>query len=159
LVVSDIHYPERVTNIPDLSDYVRDANIIFGLGDFTTLEVVEYLKSFNKPFVAVYGNKDEQTLKLSLPETTVIEIEKVKIGLYHGNLGPQGIEKRVKEKFGKKRLDAYVFGHSHIAVKRYIDGAFYFNPGALSGIRQTFGFIYVDFGNIWGEIKKYKNII
>jgi len=156
LVVSDIHYPNRRTDIPDLKEYIKDTSLIFGLGDFTTMEIIRYLRSFGKPFVGVYGNKDNDAVKKTLPKTTTLEIDGVKIGLYHGSGGPQGIENRVKKAFGKKHLDAYIFGHSHIAVNKYINGAFYFNPGTLSGIRRTIGLIYIDFKNVWGKIKKYE---
>ncbi len=159
MAVSDIHYPNRRTDIPDLKEYAKDASLIFGLGDFITEEVIQYLRSFGKPFVGVYGNKDNDNIKETLPKTTTLKIDGIRVGLYHGNGGPQGIENRVKKAFGKKRLDAYIFGHSHIAVNRHINNAFYFNPGTLSGMRQTIGFIYIDFKNVWGEIKKYEKIV
>ena len=158
LVVSDIHYPDRISNIPDLSEYAENVNLIFATGDFTNIKVLEHLKSFNVPVVAVYGNMDSLTLKQSLSETYIIKIEGLKIGLYHGNGPPNRIEQRVKNSF-KKKLDAYIFGHSHKPMNKNIDGAFYFNSGALSGRVPTLGFLYVDFGNIWGEIKKYGNTI
>ncbi len=158
LVVSDIHYPDRIINIPDLSEYAENVNLIFATGDFTNNEALEYLKSFNVPVVAVYGNKDNLSLKRSLPETYIIKIEGLKIGLYHGNGSPNKIEQRVKNSF-KKKLNAYIFGHSHKPMNKNIDGAFYFNPGSLSGRVPTLGFLYIDFGNIWGEIKKYGNSV
>ncbi len=156
LVVSDIHYPDRRGKMPDLEGYVKDANLIFALGDYTTYDVLKYLNSFRVQVIAVSGNMDEPSVRNSLPKTRIVEIDGVKIGLFHGNGGHSGIEKRVKSAFAGE-LDAYVFGHSHKAISKIIDGAFYFNPGALSGNAQTLGYIYVDFKNIWGKITKFGN--
>ncbi len=157
LVVSDIHYPIRRLELPNLERYVSKADMILGLGDFVDIQVVSYLKSFGKPFAGVHGNMDFDDVKRSLPETFVLNVGGINIGLYHGNGGPKGIEKRVFSKFNGKNIDAYLFGHSHKPVNRYIDGKFYFNPGTLCGARQTLGFVYIDFDNIRGEIKTYSD--
>ncbi len=154
LVVSDIHFPDRRETIPELSEYVKDVNLIFALGDFTAKEVLKYLQSFHIPVAAVHGNMDEQSLKMSLPKTHIVKIEGLKIGLFHGNGGPSGIEHRVKNAF-KRELDAYVFGHSHKTTNKIINGSLYFNPGTLCGNIQTIGFLYIDFGNIWGKIQRF----
>ncbi len=151
LVVSDIHYPDRLGEIPDLSLYIRGVDAIFALGDYTTLPVLDYLKSFNKRLFAVSGNMDEASLKKRLPKKIAFEIDNVKIGLFHGTGGPYGIEKRVKAAF-EKPLNAYIFGHSHIPLNKTIDEALFFNPGAICDPHPTIGFIYIDFKNIWGEI-------
>jgi putative phosphoesterase len=159
LVVSDIHYPDRRETLPGLSEYAKESNLIFALGDFTTAKALKYLKSFGKQVVAVHGNMDEPALKKSLPKTHVVKIEGLKIGLFHGNGGPPGIEARVRSAF-QKELNAYIFGHSHKAINKIINGALYFNPGALCGRVQTIGFLYIDFKNIWGKIIKIdKNLL
>lgn len=154
LVVSDIHFPDRRDTIPDLSEYINDIDLIFALGDFTTFEVLNYLKGFGTPVSAVHGNMDEQLLKRNLPETHTVKIDGVKIGLFHGNGGPSGIEKRVRSKF-KNELDAYLFGHSHRAMNKIINGSLFFNPGTLCGNNKTIGILYIDFGNVWGKIIKF----
>ena len=157
LVVSDIHYPDRRDSLPtEIEETANSVDLIFALGDFTIIDVLNYLNKLNKRVLAVQGNMDEELIKKTLPKTRTTEINNIRIGLYHGNGGPQGIEQRVKNVFGKKNLDAYIFGHSHIAVNKYIDGKFYFNPGALSGVHKSFGILYVDFSNIWGKIINIK---
>lgn len=151
LAISDIHYPDRLNEIPDLSIYARDIDAIFALGDYTTLPVLNYLKSFNKHLFAVYGNMDNALLKKQLPDKVAFEINNTTVGLFHGTGGPHGIEKRVKATF-ERSLDAYIFGHSHIPVNKTINNALYFNPGALCNPHPSLGFIYIDFKNIWGEI-------
>ncbi len=155
LVVSDIHFPDRRKTIPDLSQYANDVNLIFALGDFTTTETLKYLRGFGLPVVSVFGNMDERILKQNLPKTHLIKIEGLKVGLFHGNGSPSGIESRVKNAFDKA-LDAYIFGHSHKATNKIIDGSLYFNPGALCGNLKTIGMLYIDFGNVWGRILRFE---
>jgi putative phosphoesterase len=150
-VVSDIHMPDRIDKIPDIGEYINSSELIFALGDFTTLAVWEYLKGFRKPIYAVYGNMDEAKLKGLLPSKREIEIDGIKIGLTHGTGTPINIEKRVSAEF-EKSLNAYVFGHSHIALNKVINGSLYFNPGALSYIEHSFGFLYIEQKKIWGEL-------
>jgi len=157
LVVSDIHFPDRRDSLPtEIEKIANSVNLVFALGDFTVIDVLNYLNKINKRVVAVQGNMDEDLIKNTLPKTRIIEIDNIRLGLYHGNGGPEGIEHRVKNIFKNKHLDAYIFGHSHIPINKYIDHEFYFNPGALSGMHKSFGILYIDFGNIWGKIIKTK---
>ncbi len=157
LVVSDIHYPDRRDSLPiEIEESVSQVDLIMALGDFTVIKVLNYLNTFGKRVIAIQGNMDEKLIKNILPKTRIIEINNIHLGLYHGNGGPKGIEQRVKNIFGKKHLNAYIFGHSHIAVNKYIGDEFYFNPGTLSGAHKSFGILYIDFGNIWGKIINIK---
>lgn len=120
-------------------------------GDFITSEVLEYLNSFGKEVHAVFGNMDEPLLKETLPETLELKIEGLKIGIYHGNGPPQGIEERVKAKF-KDIMDAYIFGHTHYPISEVIEHSLYFNPGTVTGYKASLGFLYIEFKKIYGEI-------
>ncbi|MGB9695416.1 MAG: metallophosphoesterase family protein [Caldisericaceae bacterium] len=150
-VVSDIHCPDRISAVPDIGEYILSSDVVFALGDFTRASVLEHIRGFGRQVYAVNGNMDEAKLKLELPSKRIVEIEGFKIGLTHGVGAPLGIDKRVASSFDRK-LDAYVFGHSHISVNRTIEGSLYFNPGALSAREPSFGFLYVEQKNIWGEI-------
>lgn len=151
LVVSDIHYPDRISTVPDIKDFVKDANAIFALGDFTSLEVLDYLNSFKKIVYAVRGNMDELLLKEHLREKISLSIEGVSFALTHGNGGPKGIEERIVSLFDKK-FDAYVFGHTHQPMNKYVDETFFFNPGSLAVSTSSLGYIYVEGRNVWGDI-------
>ncbi|MGB9832526.1 MAG: metallophosphoesterase family protein [Caldisericum exile] len=151
LVVSDIHYPDRVSVIPDLSKFAIDVNAIFALGDFTSFDVLNYLNSLKKIVYAVYGNMDEPLLKEHLREKISIEIEGLKVCLTHGNGGPKGIEERIRATF-EARCNAFVFGHTHQPMNKYIDETLYFNPGSLAIQNPSLGYLFVEDGNIWGDI-------
>lgn len=143
--------------MPDISGYVNSSDLIFALGDFTIMEVLESLESFRKPVYVVCGNMDETRLKLALPTKRIVEIGGLRIGLTHGTGTPYNIEKRVSAEF-ERNLDAYVFGHSHIAMNKVLNGSLYFNPGALSYTEHSFGFLYIEQKNIWGEIIVFKDV-
>jgi len=151
LVVSDIHYPDRVSVLPDLTNFVKDVKAIFALGDFTSFEVLDYLNSFKKIVYAVYGNMDDPLIKSHLRDKITLNVENVSIALTHGSGGPQGIEERVKNAFEKK-FNAYIFGHTHQPLNRYIDESLFFNPGSLAIQTPSLGIIYVEEDNIWGDI-------
>lgn len=153
LVLSDIHFPDRLAELPNLTEIAAGSDAVFCLGDFTTVEVVSYLKSLTKNFVGVRGNMDEHQVRQSLPEKMILTYGGVKIGITHGKGPPFGIQERVKKIIGKD-VDAYLFGHSHEAFNSYIDEKLFFNPGAISSRERTYGYIYIEQGSIWGEIRK-----
>jgi len=134
-----------------LSSFIEKSDLIFAIGDFTSAKVFDYLKSFEKQVFAVHGNGDTPFLKSELPEFLVLELEHVKIGLYHGRGTPLGIASRVKNTFNRE-LDAYIFGHTHIPLNKYINSKLFFNPGTVSSFKNSIGILYINFNNIRGEI-------
>ncbi len=150
-VVADIHFPDRISEIPKVEQFIETADVIFALGDFTSFCVLEYLKKLRKVLYAVSGNMDDKIIKATLPNSIEAVIDGIKIGITHGSGPASGIEKRIKQVF-EKELDAYVFGHSHIATNKIIEGSFFFNPGSISSSTPSVGFIYIHQKNIWGEI-------
>ncbi|BAL81056.1 metallophosphoesterase family protein [Caldisericum exile] len=151
LVVSDIHYPDRISVIPDLSAFVRDVDAIFALGDFTSIDVLNYLNSFKKAVYAVFGNMDELIIREHLKDKIMVNIGGLKVCLTHGSGGPKGIEERIRASFETK-CDAYVFGHTHQPMNRYIDEILLFNPGSLAIQNASLGYLYAEDKNIWGDI-------
>src|SRR5574341_1443624 len=111
-VISDTHIPERARKLPEqFIKQIKPEDLILHAGDFTSLEVLEQLKNLGKVY-GVWGNMDEGNIKKLLPETEILEIEGKKIGIFHGYGEPEGLEKKVYDKFNQKP-DAIVFGHSH----------------------------------------------
>lgn len=151
LVVSDIHYPDRISKIPDLSSFAKDVDAIFALGDFTSLEVLDYLNSFKKIVYAVFGNMDELLIKEHLRDKITLNIGGLSFALTHGSGGPKGIEDRIISMFEKK-YDAYVFGHTHQPLNKYVNETFLFNPGSLAIQEPSLGYIFVEDKNVWGDI-------
>ncbi len=159
LVISDTHIPERATKLPEqFLKQIQPQDLILHAGDFTKLEVLEQLKKLGKVY-AVWGNMDDGNIKKLLPETEIFEMEGKKIGIYHGYGAPEGLEKKVYDKFNQK-LDVIVFGHSHTPYNQKLNDCLMFNPGSLSGNANTsnpsYGILNIDQGEIWGEIVEIK---
>ena len=88
--------------------------------------------SKNKKTIAVHGNMDSFELKKELPEKTIVEIGKFRIGLTHGSGAPAKIFEYVNNVFENEKLDAIVFGHTHRPINEVRDGVLYINPGSLT---------------------------
>jgi len=160
LVISDTHIPERAQKLPtQFTKQVSPDDIIVHAGDFTNLEVLQELQKLGKVY-AVWGNMDEGRVKKVLPEIETFEVEGKKVGIYHGYGAPDNLEKKVYDKVNQN-LDVIVFGHSHTPYNQKLEGCLMFNPGSLSGNKNTglpsYGTLNIDQGEIWGEIVEIKN--
>lgn len=91
--------------------------------------VIRWLEAI-APVIAVYGNRDSDQLKLSLPEKKILELEGFRIGILHGH-GDKGTTlDRLPDFFRDEALDCIIFGHSHIPFNKRIGSTLYFNPGS-----------------------------
>ncbi len=104
----------------------RNVDMIVHAGDMVSVEVYEFLSSFN--LKAVRGNMDEFDLKSLLPEKLTFEVEGLRFGLIHGQGAPFGIEEVVLKEF--ENVDVIIFGHSHVPKISKKGGVQLFNPGS-----------------------------
>lgn len=156
LVLSDTHS----SPLPkEVFEQAKNVDGILHAGDFTDIEVFQQLKKINKIF-AVYGNMDEVGLCEMLPQTLVVEFEGVRIGLLHGQGAPHQVAMFAKETFKKEKLQAIVFGHSHIAMNDIQDGILMFNPGSSTDSTRapflSYGILEIKDGHVKGRIVKIK---
>jgi putative phosphoesterase len=79
---------------------------------------------------AVRGNMDAEPDLLRLPETLVVSVGGLAVGLYHGHGAPGGIEARVVAAFGDTVPPVIVFGHSHSAADTVFQSVRLLNPGS-----------------------------
>jgi len=128
-VISDTHL-SRGNDLLEktIERYFRDSDLILHAGDLVTLELLNAFEG--KEVVAVAGNMDSREVRSKLPEREVVEAGGFKIGLIHGWGSPHGLENKVAAGF--QNVDCVVFGHSHRAFNKIIDGILLFNPGAFS---------------------------
>lgn len=154
VVLSDTHIPHRAKRLPDeVWAYVEKSDGVIHVGDFSSydfyLELCAHAGGEEKVY-AVWGNMDDEYLFRKLPEKLVFEKEGVKIGLYHGQGAPIGIEKRVLRKFSDQLPDIIIFGHSHIPLNKKIGNTLMFNPGSptdrIFARRNTFGLLTINNG-------------
>lgn len=142
MILTSIHLKK---SLPQIMKAFSNVDMIVHCGDFVTLEVHEGLRRI-KELKAVYGNMDSYEIKCILPETELLIINGKRIGVIHGWGSPLGIERRVRRKFSE--VDAILYGHSHEASNKVINGVLFFNPG--SG-KRSYGILAIS-NDIRGEI-------
>jgi len=132
----------------------KDIDTIIHAGDFTSIDVVAYLKTYI--FYGVKGNMDDYSIRKELPDKLIIALEGVRIGITHGWGSPVNLDQKVYNLFDDPELDCIVFGHSHQPTNHYIGKTLMFNPGSfkhsLVSPRRTLGKLCIENGKIYGEI-------
>ncbi|NJE26741.1 metallophosphoesterase [Thermococcus sp. MV5] len=117
-ILSDTHYPDKTSYLPDLLFNVfkdEKVELILHAGDLTAPELLERFEEI-APIIAVRGNLD----KPFLPEEKVLEIEGLRIGLLHGHRFLSLDEQTLKYKALEMGVDILIFGHTHrFFYKRY----------------------------------------
>jgi putative phosphoesterase len=135
-VISDTHLPRGARRLPAACvERLRAADLIVHAGDLVSVGVLEELRAFGPPVVAVVGNVDEPSLHALLPERTEVEVEGVRIGVVH-DAGPRaGREARLAAAF--PGCAAVVYGHSHLPQVELHDGVWILNPGSPTERRRA----------------------
>lgn len=104
---------------------LADADVILHAGDVVGGELLARLGEV-APVHAVLGNNDRAIV---LPETLVLELDGVRVGMIHDSGARAGREARLRRRF--RDADLVVFGHSHIPWDAPgIDGQHLLNPGS-----------------------------
>ncbi len=115
-----------------LKDCFVDCDEIWHAGDIGDIRVTDTLIKW-KPLRAVYGNIDNATVRVSFPETEIIDLEGFKVLLIHiaGSFGKYNAKVNTLLRQNPD-IKCVVCGHSHI-LKVQFDKAkniLYINPGA-----------------------------
>ena len=151
-VISDTHLREPHPEFKRMIEsHFEDVKKIFHAGDFVDLSIADYLSGQNE-LVAVCGNMDSRDIQKAFPRKRIVEREGFKIGLIHGGGPPFGIESRIRGEFDK--VDAIVYGHSHIPANHQVKDITFFNPGSPTRSfihRGTLGILHLG-EKIEGEI-------
>lgn len=153
-VVSDTHvkpFGKRVL-APQLFDIFKDVDLILHAGDLNTLQVVSDLEAI-APVFAVFGNNCDCEVLNITPQTRLLQLENVRIGLTHGDIPAQDEIVKTGAYRGNNHAaeialshfpaaDCIVFGHSHwplIHWKKRADGSdlLLFNPGSAGQKRKA----------------------
>lgn len=81
LVISDIHVPTRLKEIPPaLVDTFKEVDQVVALGDFVDMETVLTIKGLKQNFQAVHGNMDYPDVKEYLPSKKVLSSKTLGLG-------------------------------------------------------------------------------
>lgn len=128
-IISDLHgtFDDHLAKFLAEVDEVWCAGDIGGEG-----EVLAQLRAMGKPVVAVFGNIDNHTLRLTYPEWQCFEREGARVLMTHiGFRGGRPLP-AVAARLRSLRPKIFVCGHSHI-LRIYYDrtyGVLCINPGA-----------------------------
>jgi uncharacterized protein len=133
--------------------YFKDCDEIWHAGDLGSIALAEQLEAF-KPFRAVYGNIDDNDLRLRYPLDLRFECEGLDVWITHIGGYPSRYAPRVKRGLLQQPPKLFISGHSHI-LKIMPDPTFdllHINPGACGnhGFHQikTLVRFEIDKGNI-----------
>ncbi|MQA74368.1 MAG: YfcE family phosphodiesterase [Solirubrobacterales bacterium] len=137
-IVADTHLPRGSRALSEACvAAIGTADLLIHAGDFSGLSAYEGFAAIGPPLVAVHGNVDDRELRARLPESTVVEVGRARIGLIHDAGPARGRLARLRRRFPE--ADAVVFGHSHLPLlERDEAGAFQiFNPGSPTDRRRA----------------------
>lgn len=153
-VLSDTHI-RSLQEVPlSFLESLKAFDLVVHLGDFISPELVDYLKSLNN-FFGIAGNHDPQPIKAILPGQDIIEVNGKRLGLMHGYWFPFFCQHRSLARFKKDKVDAILYGHTHVIRNERVNNILFFNPGSASGLWpapwKTFGVLSVG-KTIRGEI-------
>jgi hypothetical protein len=128
-VVSDTH--DRLP--AGLFRALEGVDEILHAGDLVSEDVLIELGAV-APVVAVHGNMDPPGLAARLPAERLVERDGVRVAIEHGHRRGRTTVEDFAGKYGASRPDLVVFGHTHEALSREVDGVRYFNPGTAGGV-------------------------
>jgi uncharacterized protein len=131
--------------------HLEAADVILHAGDVLDGGVLERLRTY-APVHAVLGNNDLALVGL-LPQTLLLNVAGVRVGMIHDSGPTAGRARRLKRRFPD--ADVVVFGHSHAPVNENgEDGQLLFNPGSPTQRRaqpcHSLGEIRIGAGEILG---------
>ena len=127
LLLSDTHgYID-----PDIIKYVKQADEVWHAGDIGDLKVTDEIKKL-KPIRAVYGNIDDDKIRMEFPEHNRFKCEDVDVWITHIGGYPNRYDIRVREEIKQNPPNLFISGHSHILkvmADKKLD-LLHMNPGA-----------------------------
>ena len=151
-VISDTHlsgYDDRLRRL--MENHFYDVSLILHAGDLVDIRVLDAFAG--KDVKAVCGNMDPQSVRQSLPDRLIINLNNCRVGIIHGWGMPFGLENKLLKEIG--RVDCLVYGHTHRAANEVRDGILFFNPGSATdkrfASRNTVGILEIG-EKIKGEI-------
>ena len=154
VVLADTHIRRGSSRrLPDaVYAHLEAADLVLHAGDVLVADVLDELSGF-APVRAVLGNNDGELVGV-LPETRLLDVDGVRIGMVHDSGPAKGRAARLHRRFPD--ADVVVFGHSHIPWDQEgLDGQILFNPGSPTERRsqphRTLGTLDLDAGLVVGR--------
>lgn len=122
------------------AEYFKNCDEVWHAGDIGS-DLVAAKLALLKPFRAVYGNIDGQSLRLQYPKIAHFKVEDVGVMMTHIGGYPGRYNPEIRQELYDTRPNLFITGHSHI-LKVTFDknlNCLYINPGAAgkSGFHQV----------------------
>lgn len=134
LVLSDTHMHDTGNTFPAIVEReARSCDCCLHAGDFISRRAYTLLSGWTTVY-GVCGNMDEQYIQDTLPDKRILELDGVRIGLIHGRGAPDTVISYVANEFSHETVPVklVVYGHSHVAADKELQGVAYFNPGSAT---------------------------
>lgn len=116
---------------PNLFKFFDKCDELWHAGDWGDLKTFETTEKF-KPLKTVWGNIDNQELRLRMPEVLIFNEQELKICMLHIGGYPKNYSPNFKQIVKNQQFDLMICGHSHIlkVIKDPIHNLLHINPGA-----------------------------
>lgn len=125
-----------------LREGLRGVDVIVHCGDMVDAMAIPLFEAI-APLQAVAGNNDPSQLQHRFGKRKILEFAGVRIGLVHGHDGTgRSTLARAQNAFKNERVDAILFGHSHVPYCERHEGVLLFNPGSPTDRRRQRRFSY-----------------
>lgn len=160
-VVSDTHMPRFAKALPfALRDGLLRERValILHLGDFTAPEVAGLFGEL-APFDAVAGNNDGPELQRRFGRRKLLELDRVRVGMTHGDALRRASPDCVLEAFADDAPDVILFGHSHTPYCARHGDVWLLNPGSPTDKRRnprySWGLLEIAGGGVRAQLQFY----
>ena len=144
-VVSDTHMPRFGKALPAAlrTGLIEcGVDLIVHCGDFIGTMAIPLFEAI-APLEAVAGNNDPAELVQRFGRRKILEFGDVRIGVTHGHEGGgRSTMARAQNAFAAERVDAILFGHSHVPHCGWQNGVLLFNPGSPTDKRRQPNYSY-----------------
>ncbi len=135
LLLSDTHGHIDDTTLK----YVHQADEVWHAGDIGNLVVTDTIKAL-KPLRGVYGNIDDDKIRMEFPLNNRFTCEEVTVWITHIGGYPGKYNQNVREELKENPPKLFICGHSHILKVQFDQSLklLHMNPGAcgISGFHQ-----------------------
>lgn len=117
---------------PKIFDHFKDVDEIWHAGDVGDIHVIEQLRKFKPVIRGVYGNIDDQSVRLEFPEFQSFTVENIKVLMTHIAGKPGKYVERAHDAIKKEKPKLFICGHSHILLVKNDPNynMLWMNPGA-----------------------------
>jgi len=116
---------------PKIFEFFKDVDEIWHAGDVGSVTVIDDLNNF-KPTKGVYGNIDDQAVRLIWPKHLRFKCEDVEVLISHIGGRPLKYSSEAWDELKSKTANIFVCGHSHILLVQFDKNlnCLWLNPGA-----------------------------